>query len=263
MKKFIFMALFLVGVLFVSGCTDAPQKSLTYYMGGGGGGGDPYCGDGACGSDEDCAICEEDCGSCVEEYKYEIELVEDYDINNGTPDSEITADVVLITAIDQASSNTGLKLGPHIESDTVAILTPSMPGQSWGPKYYVNDDGDHEDAGIYSDYTLLFTNGGGLLDYVPYTGQMYYEPYGLDIDDHVLLWQIVTPGENIYEGFEDFGATSNSTERFEFFVYGYNETYGNNFLGEYEEDLVLSEQMTINDVAYYLKRDMIKLSFFI
>jgi len=197
------------------------------------------------------------------EYKYEIELIENYEINNGTPDSEIEEDVVLVTAVGQAGMNEGLKLGPFIDSYKVVIVAPDMPGERWGPKYFMNDDGDYEHAGEFENYTLLFSNGGGLLDYVPQLGQMYYEPYSLNIDDHMLIYQIVSPGEGIHDGFKDFGYYPSTSERFEFFVYGYSDVWGENYLGEYEGDLVLSEQMIVRDVKENLETDRILFSFFI
>ena len=239
------MALFLVGVLFVSSCSVIQES--------------PKGGLGQLPVDDEV----KPGVSPTEEYKYTIELIEDYEINNGTPDSEIEEDVVLITAVGQTSSNTGVALGPFIDTYKLAVVAPHAPGQIWGPKYFMNDDGNYEPAGEFDNYTILFTNGGGLLDYVPQLGQMYYEPYSLDIDDHMLIYQIVSPGEEIHDGFRDFGYFPSTSERFEFFVYGYSDVWGENYLGDYDGDLVLSEQMIVRDVKNGLESDMVKFSFFI
>jgi len=46
-------------------------------------------------------------------------------------------------------------------------------------------------------------------------------------------------------------------------VYGYSDVWGENYLGEYEGDLVLSEQMIVRDVKENLETDRILFSFFI
>ncbi len=266
MKKFIFIALFLVGALFVSSCAELPEKSNIRYMGGGGGGGGgPYCGDGNCDFDETCQVCEEDCGSCVTEYPYRIEIKEHYDIYDGSG-SSIEKDVLEFTAIGWESQDKGFKVG-SFETGRVVIVVPTSVRGLWGPIYYEDSDGVFQEY-FGMNFKIIPATGNGE------SAQVWYNPFegqinigGEDLTgDHLVLLRWMSTGKCDVSAFNYFGYHPDTSEADELYIWnieGSGECGEGGYYGKCEEEIQVGNYMVIHEPDLYLENEEFAFSFYL
>lgn len=209
------------------------------------------CFDGACNAQP---------GNQTIEYPYEIQFEDNYDIN-----STYEADVILFTAMGQASSGTGFRLRESgglnstvVYTNRVAILKPSSTLSPWGPVFYEDHDGDFQ---ILASPTSIYIMPGNIssvasISYEPLNGLLSIGLGGTEIMWQNVMFQLISNGED-QEGFMDFGYYAYSSE--------YQEAFAcsTGYFGHLNDDVWVTDNFVVRNPHDNFERDEVHLSFFV